>query len=83
MTVIDERPVYSFVLIVSNFGGLLGLYLGFSVLTVLEVIDFGFDLLEYLNLQGKSVRLYQSQLRAKRQKFSVFWIKKDPKTLEL
>ena len=53
MTVIDERPVYNFVMVISNFGGLLGLYLGISVLTVLEILEFGFDFIEYVNLQGK------------------------------
>ena len=52
-TIIEERPVYNFVMIISNFGGLLGLYLGFSVLTVLELDDFGFDFMEYIRLRGK------------------------------
>ena len=52
-TVIVERPVYNFVLIISNFGGLLGLYLGISVLTILELVDFGFDLMEYMRIRGK------------------------------
>ena len=51
--VIEERPVYNFVTILSNFGGLLGLYLGISVLTVCELIDFLFDASEYLRLTGK------------------------------
>ena len=61
VTVIEERPVYSFVLVVSHFGRLLGLYLGFSVLTVLELFDFGFDLLEYLRLKGKHLSLGKSE----------------------
>ena len=65
ITVIEERPVYNFVLVVSNFGGLLGLYLGFSVLTVLELVDFGFDLVEYFRLRGKHFALTTSQTRSK------------------
>ena len=57
-TVIEERPVYSVVFILSNFGGLLGLYLGFSVLTVLELVDFGFDFIEYIRIKGK-LRAYK------------------------
>ena len=66
MTVVEERPVYNIVAIVSNFGGLLGLYLGFSLLTILEVVDFAFDLVEYCNLQGKSIRFYQRTIQEKR-----------------
>ncbi|XP_075247907.1 degenerin mec-10-like isoform X2 [Convolutriloba macropyga] len=62
-TVIDERPVYNFVMIISNFGGLLGLYLGFSVLTILELADFWFDFMEYMRLRGKkkSFQKYQKE----------------------
>ena len=60
MTVIDERPVYNLVIVLSNFGGLLGLYLGISVLTLLEVIEFGFDVLEYMNLRGKRIQSYKA-----------------------
>ena len=51
--IIIERPVYNFIMVVSNFGGLLGLYLGISVLTVLELVDFIFDFMEYMKLRGK------------------------------
>ncbi len=54
---IEERPVYNLVMILSNIGGLLGLYLGFSVLTILEVVDFGFDIVEYIRLRGKKASL--------------------------
>ena len=79
MTVVEERPVYNIVAIVSNFGGLLGLYLGFSLLTVLEVVDFAFDLVEYCNLQGKSIRFYQRSLLMKRiqRKSKIFPLKED------
>ena len=56
MSVIEERPVYNVAIVMSNFGGLLGLYLGFSVLTILELVDFGFDIVEYFTLQGKQLR---------------------------
>ena len=56
-TVITERPVYETVNILSNIGGLLGLYLGFSVLTILEIVDFGFDLFEYLRIKGNQKKL--------------------------
>ncbi len=52
-TIIEERPVYSFVEVISNLGGLLGLYLGFSLLTVLEIVEFWFDFVEYMQLKGK------------------------------
>ena len=59
--IIVERPVYNFVLIISNFGGLLGLYLGVSVLTVLEVVDFAFDAIEYLRIRGKK-KMFEKNL---------------------
>ena len=45
-TVITERPVYNFAFVASNFGGLLGLYLVFSVFTILEDADLGFEFIE-------------------------------------
>ena len=68
MTVIEERPVYNLVSVVSNFGGLLGLYLGFSVLTILELVDFAFDMIEYFNLKGKTVRLHKVVYETKHKK---------------
>ena len=59
ISLIEERPVYNFVIVISNFGGLLGLYLGISVLTVLELFEFGFDFVEFMNLQGKHVRFWK------------------------
>ena len=44
--VITLRAVYDFAFVASNFGGLLGLYLVFSVFTILEVADLGFDFIE-------------------------------------
>ncbi len=66
VTIIEERPVYTLVMILPNFGGLLGLYLGFSVLTVLELVDFGFDIVEYVRLRGKmkAFRRYLSRKTA-------------------
>ena len=65
-TFVEERPVYNLVSVVSNLGGLLGLYLGFSVMTLLEVADFFFDLVEYFNLKGKSVRFYKTVVTLKK-----------------
>ncbi|XP_075253526.1 acid-sensing ion channel 4-B-like [Convolutriloba macropyga] len=50
---ITDKPVYTFVKVVGNFGGLLGLYLGFSTLTVMELVDFMFDVKEYFQVTGK------------------------------
>ncbi len=62
-TIIEERPVYSFVVVVSNLGGLLGLYLGFSLLTLLEIVEFWFDFAEYLQLRGKRKLLEKAMKR--------------------
>ena len=51
--VVTERPVYTFVGILSSLGGLLGLYLGFSALTLLEVVDFVIDLLQHQKLKKR------------------------------
>ena len=67
-TIIKERPVYEVVNILSNIGGLLGLYLGFSVLTILEVVDFGFDFLEYLRIRGKKKMLQNNYAGVKTEK---------------
>ena len=53
MTLIEKRPIYNFVIVASYLGGLLVLYLGFNVLAVLELVDFGFNLVEYFSWQGK------------------------------
>ena len=66
MTLIEERPVYSVAIVMSNFGGLFGLYLGFSVLTVLEIVDFGFDVVEYFNHQGKKLKVVKQNRIARR-----------------
>ena len=36
-----------------NLGGLLGLYLGLSVLSILEVVDFFYDIYEMFTIAGK------------------------------
>ena len=43
LEVVTERPVYTIVVVLSSLGGLLGLYLGFSALTLLEIVDLILD----------------------------------------
>ena len=61
-TFVGERPVYN---VVSWFP-ILGLYLGFSVMTTLEVVDFFFDFIEYINLKGKNIRLHKNLVDLKK-----------------
>ena len=47
LEVVTERPVYTIVDVLSSLGGLLGLYLGFSALTLLEIVDLILDVWQY------------------------------------
>ena len=51
--IVTERPVYTFVSILSSLGGLLGLYLGFSALTLLELVDLCIDSWQFMALKKR------------------------------
>ena len=45
---IEEDPFWDIVLLLSNFGGSLGLFVGMSILTFVELIELAFQLIEYI-----------------------------------
>ncbi|KAK7062955.1 hypothetical protein SK128_018663 [Halocaridina rubra] len=46
--VISESPTYTWDLLLSNVGGFMGLFIGMSVVTILELLELAFDLLTVL-----------------------------------
>ena len=45
---LEESPKYDSYIFMSNFGGVFGLFTGFSLLTAVELLELGFDVAYFL-----------------------------------